>query len=292
MVALLAGASMPKVVTAASPPQLSLRAVPASTDATNSQQVMVHDGEVKFTLFLPGMSPSKATTLTLHFHTTPGFVIQEHLRRGSANPLAVFHLGEGSTVYRQAFEDRQRLSRCLKLIEGHLRQFSGNASSTVATLELSSFSAGYGAIREIIKSPEYFARVRTVLLADSMYGALETNASAYARVPWREHIAVWIPLARAAVKGEKTFLITCSDVPTTTYASSRECAEALIQAAGLRTDDVVPGSCAAAADPQFPLRWRADAGRLHVWGYGGTNAQAHLTHVRHLADLWRAVEQP
>jgi hypothetical protein len=42
---------------------------------------------------------------------------------------------------------------------------------------------------------------------------------------------------------------------------------------------------------KHPLLQRADVGRFHVWNYAGTNAQAHLTHVRHLADLWRALDE-
>lgn len=42
-------------------------------------------------------------------------------------------------------------------------------------------------------------------------------------------------------------------------------------------------------DPEFPLRYRADAGHFHVWGYGGADAAAHTTHPRHLADVWLAL---
>jgi len=56
----------------------------------------------------------------------------------------------------------------------------------------------------------------------------------------------------------------------------------------------------ATRDPEFPLRWRADVGHFHAWGYGGVDAAAHAahaahathaTHVRHLADVWRALDE-
>ena len=53
--------------------------------------------------------------------------------------------------------------------------------------------------------------------------------------------------------------------------------------------EVAANSTPAASDKDFPLLRRADAGNLHVWGYGGTNAQAHMTHVRHAADIWKAL---
>ena len=88
-------------------------------------------------------------------------------------------------------------------------------------------SARSTAVREIIKTPAYVEHIRTIVLADSMYAGLETNA---VRRPPREHIDVWVPFARAAIKGEKTFVFTYSAVPTTTYASSSECAHALLAA--------------------------------------------------------------
>jgi hypothetical protein len=92
------------------------------------------------------------------------------------------------------------------------------------------------------------------------------------------------------VEGKKTFVISYSDVPTAAYASTRECAEALLKRLQLTHTSLVGSHLAAAKDPDFPLLRRTDAGHLYVWGYGGTNAQAHLTHVRHLADFWRAVD--
>jgi hypothetical protein len=49
-------------------------------------------------------------------------------------------------------------------------------------------------------------------------------------------------------------------------------------------------SIAAANDPNFPLLSRADSEGLHVWSYGGEDAQAHLTHVRHMADVWQSLD--
>jgi hypothetical protein len=53
---------------------------------------------------------------------------------------------------------------------------------------------------------------------------------------------------------------------------------------------VPAGSLPATQDPEFPLLERADSGNFHLWGYGGQDAQAHITHVRHLADVWMALD--
>jgi hypothetical protein len=260
------------------PPPMPQRSIAPDKKPKGSQFVL-NEGDMKLTLFVPDAWKPPVQILTIHFHTAEWIVIQEHVRRAARHPLATFYLGEGSSVYRRAFDDGNRFGRVLQIIE---KQVGG----PVNELEISSFSAGYGAVREIIKQPEYLARIRTLVLADSMYAALETNS---VRKPLAEHIEVWTPFARAAMEGKKTFVITYSSVPTTSYASSSECAQALLETLSVRDADVEAGSIRAASDKDFPLLRRADVGNLHVWGYGGTNAQAHMTHPRHMADLWKAI---
>jgi hypothetical protein len=256
------------------------RDIAREKEPPQGRTILLADGDVKCTLFVPDGWKQSEKALTVHFHTAEWFVIQEHLRRGATHPLATFNLGEGSSIYRRAFEDPKRFGRLLDLIEREI-------SIAPPRIEISSFSAGYGAVREIIKHTNYFDRIGTVILGDSMYAALETNSPA--RQPLLEHIEVWAPLTRAAMKRDKTFIFTYSAVPTSTYASSSECAQALLATLGLKDTPVPPGSIPAASDKDFPLVRRADVGNLHIWGYGGTNAQAHMTHPRHVADVWKAL---
>lgn len=261
------------------PPPMPQRAIAPDNGLPPGKRMPMNAGNLKFTLFIPAAWQASESALTVHFHTAEWFVIQEHVRRGARHPLAAFYLGEGSMVYRRPFENPKGFGEVLRAIEKEL-------GAPIKALELSSFSAGYGAVREIIKQPEYAERIGTIVLADSMYAALETNS---VRRPLREHIEVWLPFASAAIEGRKTFVFTYSAVPTTSYASSSECAHALLAALDLPVKEVAPGSTPAAADKDFPLLRRADAGNLHVWGYGGTNAQAHMTHPRHVADIWKAL---
>ena len=264
------------------PPELSLRGV--ASGEPKGEQVRLREGSMEFVLFLPPNWNTNVVsqTLTMHFHTAPRFIMHEHVRRGSANPLACFQLGEGSAVYRRAFEESGRFDRVLSATTEAI-QVRSSKNVVIKAVELSSFSAGYGAIRELVKAANVFERISAIVLADSMYGSLATNAAV--RMPLQEHIDVWVPLARAAMKREKTFVFTYSEVPTVSYASSMECAAALTKALGLVGSPATPR-----ADAPVPLLRRAEAGNLHLWGYGGTNAQAHVAHVRHLADIWKAIE--
>ena len=256
------------------------------------ERIELREGDLPFLLFLPEgwTAPTNRTRLAVHFHTADWVAIGEHLRAGYRFPIAVLLLGSGSATYRAPFTDTNRFPRLLALVAAtEARRGVGEAA--VQNVDVCSFSAGYGAVRELVQQPAAFARIQRIVLADSLYGGLAggTNGSG-PRVVQTDHIACWLPFARAAVRGEKTFVFTFSEIPTPSYASTGECAAALLAALGLPLESVAPGSLPAAAEPTYPLRLRADAGRLHVWGYAGREAGAHLVHPRHLADVWRAVD--
>jgi hypothetical protein len=273
------------------PPAIPRRTVPVPATAPAGQNITLDDRGAKFTLFLPPGWGATVTTgrtvLTVHFHGEPWFVIREHLRRGVTGALLCFSPGQGSVVYRVPFEDRQRFGRVVAMVEREIVKRGAPPGTKIEAVDVSSFSAGYGAVRELVKSPEYLALIRRIVLADSMYGSFEAGS----RVPAREHIEVWLPFCRAAARGEKVFLFTHSQVPTETYASSGQCAAALVEAVGAPVERVAAGSTPASSDPQFSLTARADLGGFHVWSYAGSDAQAHLTHIRHLAELWSALDR-
>jgi hypothetical protein len=276
------------------PPPMPKRVISASTNEPQGTRVALNDGGTNFTLFLPPgwtNALSSNVTLSVHFHVVPWFAIQEHVRRGAREPLLVFALGEGSSTYRLPFEDTNRFARVLALTEAELRKRSGMASLHVSSVDVSSFSAGYGAVRELVRSPAYFQIVHRIVLLDSMYASLEDPITENTnRMPLAAQIDVWIPFAKAAMRGEKTFVLTHSQIPTRAYASSAECASALLGRLGLKVQSVGINSIPAANDGDFPLLKRADTNGLHVWSYGGTDAHAHMTHARHMADIWRVLD--
>jgi hypothetical protein len=185
------------------------------------------------------------------------------------------YLGEGSTVYRRPFEDRERFGRLMAAVEAELK-------ARIAAVDISSYSAGYGAVRELVKSERYLRLMRRVVLCDSMYGSFEAGTTR----PAMEHIEPWVPLARAAMRGEKTLVLTYSQVPTASYASTAQCAHALASVVGVKIERVAT----AAQQADYPLRERGDVGGFHVWGYEGSDAMAHMTHARRLADVWKALD--
>ena len=276
------------------PPPMAKRPIAPSTNELRGTQIVLTDRGTNFTLFLPHgwtNTISSNTVLFAHFHTIAWFAIQEHGRREAKEPLIVFALGEGSSTYAQPFKDTNRFPRIITQVEAELKKRGAAADTRVAHVDVSSFSAGYGAVRELVQQPTAFQLIRRIILLDSMYASLEPEeAGSTNRRPLAAQIDVWLPFARAARRGEKTFVFAHSQVPTPAYASSFECAAALAAKAGVEFKTVATNSLPAARDPNFPLLRRADAGRFHIWSYGGADAPAHLTHVRHMAEVWQALD--
>lgn len=270
------------------PPPLPKREIapPAKPYAGKTLEIRV--GELKGELYLPRSAPPQGSfVLTIHFHTVSWFAIGEHLVRGLESPLLILNFGQGSSVYQRPFLDPLALDRWLGACRKALLAEGMSPRVEISGLDITSFSAGYGAVRELVQQPNSLKLIRRVILADSLYGSLDSNSSF--RVAADESILPWLPLAREAAEGKRTLLITVSEVPTETYANSTECARAIGAKLGLHPTPASP-ELPATRDPHFPLRSRIDKGALHIWFYGGEDAQAHLTHVRHLADLWKALD--
>src|SRR5688572_8106391 len=237
------------------PPPLPWQEVSPATELPG-KVVDMDDKVVKYTLFIPkGWAPpaNGDVVLTAHFHGAHWFAIQEHTARGMKGPLLNFDLGQGSEVYKQAFENEKRFAGILRAVEKELTK-RGGREVRVSAVDISSFSAGYAAVRELLQVPEYFGLIRRIVLLDSLYARYKTGArSRVVREPAYEHIEPWVPFAQAAQKGQKTFLITYSEVPTPSYANSADTATALVRAVGVSIQPVAVNSNPASSDPDYPL---------------------------------------
>lgn len=268
------------------PPAMPKRPVVKPKVEPPGKRIDIVDGDCKTLLFVPeGYVPPKegGARVTVHFHTIAWYIIDEHLRRGMKEPLLVVDLGQGSSTYGKPFTDVDRFGRLIGLVEKAI-------SVRVTQVDITSFSAGYGAVREILKQDRYIAMIRRVILADSLYAGWEPGKSGPASRPAEVNMEPFAKFIELAARGEKTFVLTHSQVPTS-YANTAATAQWIIDHVGAKKVAVERGSLPATLDPDFPLIARADKGKLHVWSYAGTDLHAHLTHVRHIADIWMALDE-
>jgi hypothetical protein len=194
---------------------------------------------------------------------------------------AVVNIGAGSGIYDRSFSDPAAFDSLL----------AGIARETVASLgrdasfrriTLSGFSAGHGAIRAILREPRHFARVDAVLLLDGMHTSYVPEGTVLEKGGTLDahNLDAFVRFAQAAMRGEKRFLVTHSEIFPGTFASTTETADYLLKAVELRRTPV--------------LRWgprgmqqlsEARTGRLELLGFAGNTAPDHVDHLHGMPEF-------
>jgi hypothetical protein len=183
-------------------------------------------------LFIPAkLANRKRVPLFVHFHGA-GWVAETAAARNDCAEISV-QTGSGSGTYAQQFSDRALFGKML-------REASDKTGVTFDPVTLTAWSAGHGAIREILASPEYYDRVAKVLLIDGMHtGYTNGKPGPQESAIDPEHLNIFLKFARDAVAGRKAMLITHSEIFPGTFASTTETADWLLAQLGLKRRPVV-----------------------------------------------------
>ncbi|MBS1721248.1 MAG: hypothetical protein JST35_12450 [Armatimonadetes bacterium] len=228
-------------------------------------------GDLTATLFVPdGWKADGPARVCMHFHTAAWYIVSQYQSTGLKDPVVTFNFGQGSTVYGNPFKKEGSFAPWLAEVENQLH-------TKVDRLVVSSFSAGFGAVRELIRQPDFLDKLETVVLSDSMYGSFTGDPATRTVLP--EHAACWKPLVERALAGKTTVVMTCSAIHPPTYAGTDEVSAALVKQMGGEMVEVTPDG-----SEQSLIR-RYDKGKWHVWHYAGITPTAHMTQARHLKDV-------
>ncbi len=278
------------------PPVMSVRPISPTGEMAGETVPLDLGTSGTVTLFVPSgykVPKDGGAEVTLHFHGAAWFVFQEHSRRGNGDPIVAFELGQGSTVYKTPFLESGMFAKVLDVVREQLVELDNPSETTISSVNITSFSAGYGAVREIIKQPENVAVIKRIVLGDSSYASLDDEALKEGkRVVAQEHVEPWANFARLAMTGEKTLLMTTSEITPNTYAGTYEVARAVAASLGLEAQEIDPDKVpAASSENEYPLKDQVDSGSFHWWGYGGEDAMVHMTLARHIAEDWAALDQ-
>ncbi|MEM6314305.1 MAG: hypothetical protein AAF743_09475 [Planctomycetota bacterium] len=100
-------------------------------------------------------------------------------------------------------------------------------------LLISSFSAGYGGVRELLEHDVWFDRIDGLLMLDSIHAGF-TDADT--RTVNTTQMLGFVRFAKAAAAGEKTMTIVHARYAPPTYASTMETADHILTELGLDTE--------------------------------------------------------
>jgi hypothetical protein len=216
-------------------------------------------------LFIPAkLAGRKRLPLFVHFHGA-GWVAEVAAAQTNCCAVITVQSGSGSSSYAQQFSDRA-------LFGTMLLEAGEQTGVAFGPVWLTAWSAGHGAIREILATPEYYPKIDRVLLIDGLHtgytggkpGPLESQLDP-------DHLEIFLKFARDAVAGRKTMVVTHSEIFPGTFASTTETADWLLAKLGLTRRPLV--------------RWgpmgtqqlsEVRAGRFLLIGYAGNSAPDHV----------------
>lgn len=222
-----------------------------------------------------------AVDVVVHFHGAAWLPEQAVAALGGPTVCAVVNLGVGSGAYDRGFADPSAFD---SLLAGVARETSAAVGHTVPLkhITLVGYSAGHGAVRAILREPRHFTRVDAVLLLDGMHTGYVPDGTVLAKGGTLDttNLTAFANFARAAVHGDKRFVVTHSEIFPGTFASTTETADWLLHALGLQRTPV--------------LRWgprgmqqlsEVRAGRFELLGFAGNTAPDHIDQLQAMPEM-------
>ena len=224
--------------------------------------------------------------LVVHFHGDP-WLIEQHISKSAPGAaLLTINLGAGSSRYAAPFGEASRFPMLLDEAASGVGMVTGRRP-VWSSVTLTSFSAGYGAVRAILQVPDNAALVNNVLLADSLHASYmsEGDVSVARAVDLPVDVAgvaAFVDFATDAVANRKRLWITHSEVYPGTYASTTETAHLLLSTLKIERRAVLE---------RGPIGMQqlsaARSGALVIAGFAGNSAADHLDHLYALGDWLR-----
>jgi hypothetical protein len=217
----------------------------------------------------------------LHMHGAGSVVEKALVESGWQGPLLLFNRKGLSSVYSEPFRDPALFPRLLEKAQKAIATAWPIEDPKIGRVFVSSFSAGFGGIRELLAAPEHFARIDGLILADSLYAGDLGDPSERRIDPAK--MGGFRQFAAEAAAGRKTMIVTHSAQIPTGYASTTATADDLIAHVGGKADSV---------DQDWGDGWRLKSryakGWLIVLGFAGDGPDDHMRHLRRIDKVWLA----
>lgn len=238
-------------------------------------------------LFIPdGWHPRDgAVDLIFHLHGTPTISEPALVAAGWDAVLVSFNRKGLSAAYSGPFSDAALFPKLIDEALEAVNERRPGGPFRPGRVVISSFSAGFGGVRELLKQPEAFDRIDAVVLADSLYCGYAGDPAEKRVSP--ELMAGFRRFAREAADGRKAMLVTHSAQFPPGYGSTTETADDLLKALGI---------AAAPDSTNWGDGWRqtrqAAKGRFSLIGFAGEGPDDHMRHLRRIGELWKRLPDP
>lgn len=228
-------------------------------------------------LFVPEQLPTENVPLFVHFHG--GTWLPEVAAARAKAAVIRVQLGSGSSVYGKPFADAKAFTALLKEAEE-------KAGCKFGTIGVTSWSAGYGATRAILKHPANYDRISFIVLLDGLHaGYVNGKPGPKESELITDDLAIFVKFAKDAVAGKKQMLLTHTEIFPGTFASTTETGDYLLKELNLKRKPV--------------LRWgplgtqilcEVKQERFHLLGFAGNSAPDHVDLLHALPELLKEID--
>jgi hypothetical protein len=250
----------------------------ATPPAGTGHQYTLPEGS-GYVLFVPStFQPSANVDLLVHFHGDPA-TYWANEKYANQNALVVtVNLGGLSSAYQTPFASDTTLFGDILTDALATAKTQGAIPSNAnwRKVGVTSFSAGYGAVREILKQPSYYSRIDCMMLADTIYASFTSDTD---HTPLDSQMVNWRKYALDAKNGLKTMIVSHTQVPTYTYSNTIETADDLMASTNTSAS---PYNLTGLGGVHF-YRYM-DSGNLTVYGALGSDATAHSLMLQNMGQ--------
>lgn len=229
-----------------------------------------------------GVTASGAFDVVFHFHGHEP-VRKEWVRVMDGAVLVGIDLGIGSGPYASAFGSPEAFKKLVESVEKAVAQKTGKKNAHVRKVGLSAWSAGYGAVGEILGQEYAKKNVDVVILLDGLHSGYSGNSLNEVQ------LKPFVEFARQAAAKHRFMFVSHSSIIPPGYASTTETANFLIQKVGGKPNKRSPRS----GDPMgLAMNSRYTKGNFHVRGYNGNDKMDHCAHIGLLKDVLKVHLKP
>lgn len=232
-------------------------------------------------VYMPENSLEAAKSdILIHFHGAH-YLVQYTADKFNGDLICVsVNLGAGSSVYNNPFVDASTFDRLLNSIIDGIFNHLGRKIE-IDHVIVSSFSAGYGAIRRILSHTDNYQRIDAVLLLDGIHADYFPDRQVLSEggIIDSTDIKEFLNFAQdgASENSAKRFLITHSEIFPGTYASTTEATDYILNKLQMKRQPVLKWG---------PLGMQqlsiAKSNQFAVFGFAGNTAPDHIDHLHGL----------
>jgi hypothetical protein len=229
-----------------------------------------------------GVTKAGSFDVIVHFHGHEA-VRKEFVKTADGIVLVGIDLGIGSGAYQSAFASPTAFTELIRTLEVAIAKKTGKKKAHARHIALSAWSAGYGAIEQILRQPAG-KRVDSVVLLDSLHAGYADESAKTLKVA---QIQPFIDFAKEAAGGDRFMFMSHSSIIPPGYASTTEVAHYVVkQLRGkpkkANREDVLG----------LDMIDRYDRRKFHMRGYTGEDKPDHCAHLGLMADVVRVHLEP